>query len=96
MKRSDISPEIRTLQARIAAHESWAKTEDRTKRTAPGTRAMLQRFERQVDPDGTLPPEERAKRADAARKAYFGRLALASAQARKKKTAARRKGSDAA
>jgi hypothetical protein len=43
----------------------------------------MDRFERQVDPDGTLKPEERARRAGHARKAYFTRLALRSAQARR-------------
>ncbi|SVE22931.1 uncharacterized protein METZ01_LOCUS475785, partial [marine metagenome] len=31
--------------------------------TGPATRAAMRRFEKQVDPDGTLSPEERAKRA---------------------------------
>jgi len=46
---------------------------------------MLDKFERQVDPDGTLDPAERALRAASARKAHFSRLALKSAQARRKK-----------
>jgi 8-oxo-dGTP diphosphatase len=41
------------------------------------------RFERQVDPDGVLEPTERARRAQSARKAFFMRLALKSAQARR-------------
>ena len=45
---------------------------------------MLDRFEREVDPDGVLSPEERARRAGHARKAYFTRLALQSAKARRK------------
>jgi hypothetical protein len=44
----------------------------------------MNRFERQVDPDGVLSPEERARRAGHARKAYFTRLALRSAQARRR------------
>jgi len=43
----------------------------------------MARFEREVDPDGTLPPEERARRAEHKRKAYFARLALKSAKARR-------------
>ncbi|WP_244975579.1 hypothetical protein [Mycobacterium kubicae] len=46
---------------------------------------MLDKFERQVDPDGELSPAERAKRAEHARKAYFKRMALKSAQARRRK-----------
>jgi hypothetical protein len=38
----------------------------------------------QVDPDGVLSPAERARRAGHARKAYFTRLALRSAQAQRK------------
>lgn len=75
----------RSLIARLAAHESWANTADPAARTAPARRAMLDRFERQVDPDGVLSPAERARRAGHARKAYFARLALRSAQARRKK-----------
>jgi hypothetical protein len=74
----------RSLIARLAAHESWANTDDPSARTAPARRAMLDRFERQVDPDGVLSPVERARRAGHARKAYFARLALRSAQARRK------------
>jgi hypothetical protein len=47
---------------------------------------MLDKFERQVDPSGTLTPAERAKRAAHARKAHFKRLALKSAQARRRRT----------
>jgi hypothetical protein len=78
------SPSDRSLAASIAAHESWARTEDPTARTAPARAAFLDRFERQVDPDGVLSASERARRAAHARKAYFTRLALKSAQARRK------------
>jgi hypothetical protein len=44
----------------------------------------MARFERQVDPDHVLPPQERAWRAEHARKAHFARLALASARARRR------------
>jgi hypothetical protein len=74
----------RSLIAPLAAHESWANTADPSARTAPARRAVLDRFERQVHPDGVLPPTERARRAGHARKAYFARLALWSAQARRK------------
>jgi hypothetical protein len=73
------------VDARIAVHTSWAKTTDRKARTAAGRAAFLDRFEREVDPDGTLAPEERARRAENARRAYFYALALRSAQARRKR-----------
>lgn len=50
----------------------------------PGRDAFLARFEREVDPDGILPEAERKRRADYALKAHMTRLALRSAQARRK------------
>jgi hypothetical protein len=45
----------------------------------------MARFEREVDPDGLLPIEERQRRAQNALTAYMARLALKSSQARSKK-----------
>ncbi len=80
-----LTPSQRSLHARLAAHSKWAST-DATEGTAPARRAFLDRFEHEVDPDGTLPPAERARRAEHARKAYFTRLALASAKTRRTRT----------
>ncbi|MCX4094841.1 hypothetical protein [Nocardia sp. alder85J] len=85
----------RALQARIAAHTSWANTPDRTARTAKARAALLSKFERDVDPEGVLPSDERARRAEHARKAHFTRLALRSAQARRRHCRNPHKGSTA-
>lgn len=66
----------RQLVASIAAHESWANTADRTARTAPARAAMDAKFLAQAGGD--------AVRAQHLRKAHFKRLALKSAQARRK------------
>ena len=79
------TPGERRLTASLASNASWAKTSDRTARTAAARRAFDERFEREVDPDGVLAPAERAKRAGNARKAYYQRLALKSAQARRRR-----------
>ncbi len=78
-----LTPSDRTLRARLAAHALHAQV-DGTAHTAPARRAFLDRFERQVDPDGVLEPGERARRASHARKAYFIGLALKSAEARRR------------
>src|SRR5665647_1362140 len=83
---------VTRLRASIAAHESWSRTTDRSARTAPARAALMARFEREVDPDGTLPPDERARRADHKRRAYFGRLALKSARSRRRAVALRAEG----
>lgn len=83
-----MTPSQRSLRARMAAHTLHAKLDDPRAHTAPARRAFLDRFERQVDPDGKLSPEVRARKAEHARKAYFRKLALKSARAR----AARKRG----
>jgi hypothetical protein len=77
----------RRLAAQVAAHTRWSR-QDGVEGTAAARAAFLDRFERQVDPDGVLAPAERARRAVSARKAYFARLALKSAQARARRRAA--------
>jgi hypothetical protein len=78
-----LTPEQRSLRAKIAAYSSWAKTADRAGRTAAARRAALDRFDREVDPDGVLPAEERAQRSACARKAHYSRMAYLSARARR-------------
>lgn len=80
-----LSPGEKVLRARAGAHASWANTADRTARTDQARAAFLERFSLQVDPDGSLDPVERARRAEHARKAYFAGLALKSAVARRKR-----------
>lgn len=70
------------IEGQIAAHESWAKTPDRSARTRNARLAMENKFYDQVDPDRVLPQHVREKMAESARKAHFRRLALASARAR--------------
>ena len=69
-------------RASIAANTRWAHEPDRSAATAPARTALQDRFERDVDPDGTLPPAERAKRVTNAKRAYYQSLAIKSAQAR--------------
>jgi len=89
-ERTGLTAEQRAMRAEIAAHTSWAKCDDSSARTGPGRRAFLDRFEKQVDPDGTLAPDERARRAVHARKAYMKRLALASSKDRAAKATSHR------
>ena len=80
-----LTPAERILRGQIAAHTSWARTPDRAARTAAARQAALNRFEREVDPEGKLAPDVRAKMAESERKAYFKRLALKSAKARRRR-----------
>lgn len=64
------------LAASIAAHTSWANTENRSARTAPARRALDQKFLAEAGGDPA--------RAEHLRKAHFQRLALKSAQSRRR------------
>ncbi len=64
------------LRGRLAAHVRWSRTVERSRATANARAAFLERFDRQVDPDGLLPASTRHRLAENARKAYFTRMAL--------------------
>jgi hypothetical protein len=78
-----LTPEQRALRAHIAAYSLHAQ-HDPKETTKAGRAAFLRRFEVQVDPDETLKPDERQRRAQAALRAHMSRLALASSRARRK------------
>jgi hypothetical protein len=80
---SSLTPEQRSLRARLAAHTLHAQVDPKA-HTAPARAKFLERFETAVDPDHVLDPVERARRAEHARKAYFLGLAIKSAAARKR------------
>lgn len=88
----------KTLLARAAAHEKWARCEDPKTATAPARAAFQKKFLDVADPDGSLRlrisklsgieqenlERQLVARVEHARKAYYTRLALASARARRK------------
>ncbi len=73
------------LRGRIGAYRLHA-CHDPRETTAAARQAFLARFETEVDPAGVLPPAERQRRALSARRAYFARLALKSARARRRRS----------
>ena len=80
-----LTPKERSLRARAAAYAQHAQGATSTQ---AGTAAFLNRFEREVDPDLTLPPEERARRAAFARKSYMTLLSLRASKGRRAATRA--------
>lgn len=78
-----------SVSARIAAHQSWARTPDRSARTAPARQGLEAKFEAEarelLGPDAT--ERQIAEAAEAARKAYYVRLAAAGQAARRARRA---------
>jgi len=70
------TPDERSLIGRLGAHTKWANEPDRTAATASARRAFEQGFLDQADGD--------PKRAASLRRAYYARIALRSAQSRRK------------
>ena len=67
-------------------------THDSRSLTEKARAAFMASFERQVDPDGNLPADERRRRAAHARAAYFARLARSSVLARAQRKCRARRG----
>jgi hypothetical protein len=63
----------------------WADNDNRYMATRPAREGFYAKFEREVDPEGKLTPQERAKRVEWAMKAHMQRMALKSAKARRRK-----------
>lgn len=81
MRHQSFDPAEMARRGRIGAHTLHA-THDPRETTAPARAAFRGSFEQRVDPDGTLSPEERSRRAEHARRAHYVRLARLSALAR--------------
>jgi hypothetical protein len=76
---------MKDINKQIAAEISWSRTADRSARTRPARQAFLDRFEREVDPDGALPIDERRRCAQHALRAHMLRLAKRSVTARRRR-----------
>ena len=83
MPEQSLTPQLRFMRARIAAHAQHAQGKTNT---GPARAAFEQKFLDEVDPERRLSEAERRKRASHARKLHFQRLAFASVKARAKKT----------
>lgn len=82
MRRESLTPTERALRGRIGAFALHARHDPRAT-TAAARLAFNGRFVDLVDPERTLPEAERGRRVEAARKAYFTRLAYQSLLARR-------------
>jgi hypothetical protein len=80
-READNRRRLAHLRARIGAYALHAKYDSR-ETTAKARQVWKDHFEHEVDPDYVLAPEERARRAAAARKEYYARLAYLSAKSR--------------
>ena len=83
-----MTPSERQLRGRMGGFALAAKRNPKTY-TASARAAFMDRFLNEVDPDRTLPSDERERRAVAARRAYFARLAMTSARSRRRAKAKR-------
>ncbi len=86
MSRDRLTPAERSLRGRMGAYVVHARYDPR-ETTAPARAAFLKRFLDEVDPDCVLPEPERLRRAAAARKAYFTRLAFLASRRRRQRKA---------
>jgi hypothetical protein len=72
-----LTPAEKSLRAQIAVETSWARTEDRPARTAKARRALEDKWLNEAGGDPV--------KAAHLRKAHYARMALKSAQARRRR-----------
>jgi len=79
------TPRERALIARIAAAERWGREPDRSAATAAARQGLRARYEREANPEGCLPPDEVARRADQLQHGHMLRMSRAAAAARQRR-----------
>ncbi len=77
-----MTPEQRRLRAKIAANARWSRPMARADQSDAARSAMTMRLERQVDPAGMLPPQERAALVRSAARRLAAELNAAKARKR--------------
>jgi hypothetical protein len=77
-----MTPEQRRLRAKIAANARWSRPFAREDQAAAASAALRARFEREADPDGTVPPEKLARLVRAKAREHSARLNAAKARKR--------------
>jgi hypothetical protein len=80
---SHLTPEQRSLRARIAAHARWSKPGARQRQAVAASAAQLRRHEFLVDPAGDMDPVERRQAAESSIKAEMAKLSFQAAKARR-------------
>jgi len=94
MTDSTLTPAERASLARMAANVSWARTPNRSERTAPARAASPVSYEywlRRLADEGRVRAEDLPKAAESAHRAYMAQMSRKAAAARRKNAAARRK-----
>jgi hypothetical protein len=87
MSEDELAAARRSRAARIAVDTSWARTPNRTERTAKARANAPTTYEywlRKVAEEGVR-PKDQAKAAGAAHRAYMTRLSAKAAEARRKR-----------
>lgn len=79
-----MTPAQRTQRASIAANTRWGREPNRTKATAKARAGLHEKFLRLADPDMKLSEAQREKLAANLKKAHYRRMAMKSAEARRK------------
>jgi hypothetical protein len=75
-QQRNVDPEVAIWRAKKAANARWRKAGARKRGSESAKRAMRKRWEREVDPDGTLPEDVRERLAQQAMLAHMQKLAV--------------------
>lgn len=82
-----MTPAERSLRASAASLTYWSQVPDRELAMKPLRDGFRRKLEQQVDPDGVLAPEERARRAEFARRAHLANASRLGVKSRRERAA---------
>lgn len=87
MPRADDDPAFRSARGRYGAHVMHSRHDGReiTAKAREAGPGGMRKWRELVDPDGVLDEAERERRAQHARKAWYARLSMLGANARRKR-----------
>jgi hypothetical protein len=83
-----VTPEQRRLRAQVAANTRWSRPMAREDQADAARSALYARLEREVDPRGDLPPDERDRRIRSAARALSAKMNSAKAGKHRRATSA--------
>jgi hypothetical protein len=85
-----LSASERRLRARKASLTAWQNTVDRSARGRHANAGLMAKFAREIDPDGTMDPKERAAKVKTRHAKHIADMQWAAVQARRAKAEKRR------
>src|SRR5271154_6980552 len=88
---TNLTPQQRKLRASKAGLTGWDNTVDRSARARHANAGLIAKWEREIDPDGTMDRQELARRVKTKQKLHMADMSWKAVQARRAKAEERQR-----